>query len=115
MLDYRGGAKNVSLCASCEKSEQATLTNETISIYEGLEEVENVLVRICDLCGNIIAIPARSMLPIKLATEKLLDSEKVSKIEDITVELKSIVDSEKKLKTKSEPDNKQEYPLEAVE
>ena len=115
MYNYREGVKNASLCAICEKKVQATLTNETLSLCEGLEEVDNILVRICDVCGNITAIPARSMLPIQQVGERLLDSKMVSKIEDITVELKSIVDSQKAVKEKSAPDYQHGFPLEAAE
>ena len=95
MLDYREGAKCNTLCAYCNKSVPATLSNETLSLCKGLKEVANTLVLVCDECGNMTGIPAKSMLPIQQGAESLIDSELVSKIEDVTVELKSLVDKEK--------------------
>ena len=95
MLDYREGAKSGAICAYCNKSVTATLSNVTLSLSEGLKEVESVLVDICDECGNMTGIPAKSILPIQQGAESLIDSELVSKIEDVTVELKSLVDNEK--------------------
>ena len=114
MHNYRKGAKNEALCAYCKKSVSSTLTNETLSICKGLEEVENVLVRVCDKCGNMITIPARSMLPIQHAAERLIDSKLVSNVEEVTVELKSLVDKEKVHDQESEPDYQHGYPLQAT-
>ena len=66
-----------------------------LSLCKGLKEVANALVLVCDECGNMTGIPAKSMLPIQQAAESLIDSELVSKIEDVTVELKSQVEKEK--------------------
>ena len=95
MIDYKEGAKCTSVCAHCERSVPATLKNETLSLCEGEEEVENVLVDICDICGNITAIPARSLPPIHKAIKKLVKSEVVSEAGKVTIDLKSIVDKEK--------------------
>ena len=111
MYNYREGTKNEALCAYCKKSVPSTLTNETLSICKGLEEVENVLVRVCDKCGNMITIPARSMLPIQHAAERLIESKLVSNVEEVTVELKSMVDKEQIHDQESEPDSQYEYRL----
>ena len=115
MNNYQEGAKGASLCASCGKRVAVTLTNETISLCEGLEEVENALVRVCDECGNMTAIPARSLLPVQEAFKKLFDSKAVSDYSEITIELKSKVDARKELDKKSEPDYHEEFPLVAAE
>ena len=114
MNDYQKGAKNEALCAYCKKSVPSTLSSETLSICKGLEEVENVLVRLCDKCGNMITIPARSMLPIQQAAERLIDSKLVSKIEEVTVELKTLVDKEKMTNRQTVPDYQYEYPMRAT-
>ena len=115
MYDYREGAKITSLCAHCEKKVTSTLTNTTLSLCKGLEEVEGVLVRICNECGNIASIPHRSVEPIQLAMKKLVDSGAVSERGKIPVELKSFVVREKGFNRKSEPSHQEEYPLVVTE
>ena len=114
MLVYREGAKSASLCAFCEKKVDVTLTSETLSLCNGLEEVENVLVNICDECGNIASTPHRSVFPIQQAMKRLVESGVVSERGEIPVELKSKVDAENSRKKESEPDNQHEYPLQAT-
>ncbi len=109
MSDYRVGLKLDSVCAHCETSVRATLTSVTLSLCEGSEEVENVLVLICDECGNMTGIPARSLPPIQQAMKRLVESGVVTDRSDIPVELKSKVDEKK-----SELDYPQEYPLVAA-
>ena len=114
MLDYREGVKSPSLCAFCEKGVTATLTSETLSLCKGLEEVENVLIEICDECGNIASIPHRSVSLIQQAMKKLVESGVASELGKIQVELKSRVDAENSRKNESELDNQHEYPLQAT-
>ena len=49
-------------------------------------------------------IPHRSVLPIQQATRRLVNSKVVSDVGTVTVELKSIVASEKELNSEAEPD-----------
>ena len=114
MLDYREGVKSPSLCAFCEKGVTATLTSETLSLCKGLEEVENVLIEVCDECGNIASIPHRSVSLIQQAMKKLVESGVASELGKIPVELKSRVDAENSRKKESEPDYQHEYPLQAT-
>ena len=114
MLDYRNGAKCTTVCAYCKKSVPATLTNETLSLCKGLEEVENSLVLVRDECGNMTGIPARSLPPIQQAIKKLIKSGTVSDNNKITTELKSKVDARKELNKKSKPNYQHEYPLQAT-
>ena len=95
MIDYRDGAKSPGPCAFCNKIVPTTLKSETLSLSEGLEEVKNVLVRICDECGNMVSIPARSLPPLHQAFKKLEESGMVSDRDEITTELKSFVDARK--------------------
>ena len=114
MIEYQEGAKVNSICAYCEKSEISTLTNTTVSICEGLEEVENVLARICDECGNMVSIPARSLPPIHQARRKIIESGTVPNSGGITTELKSKVDARKNSNNNTEQDYPKEYPLVAA-
>ena len=93
MYNYQKGTKINSLCVFCEKRVISTFTNETLSLCNGLEEVENVLVRVCDECGNIASIPHRSVAPIQQVMKKLVESGAVSDVGEITTELKSHVDA----------------------
>ena len=72
MYDYTEGTKYDSLCAFCEKRVPATLTSVTLSLCKGLAEVENVLVDVCDVCGNMCSVPAESMPSIQQTASKKL-------------------------------------------
>ena len=115
MDDYQEGEKFVSLCAHCEKRVSATLKSETLSLCDGAEEVKNVLVDICSECGNMTAIPAKSLPSIQQAMKKLVESGVVTERSEITVELKSNVDRQKRLDNMSRADQLEEYPLVAAE
>ena len=115
MADYTEGKKLISRCAYCEKRVSSTLTYVTVSLCEGLEEVENVLLRVCDECGNMCSIPHQSVLPIQQAMKRLVESGAVSDRSEIPWDLKSKVDAKKSGERKSEPDYPSEYPLEAAE
>ena len=115
MIEYREGAKIISLCAHCEKKVSSTLSSETLSICNGLKEVENVLVRICEECGNIVSTPHRSVSPIQRAIKYLVETGAVPNYDSITIELKSIVDREEGLNSKPELDYNGKYPLVAAE
>ena len=75
MTDYREGAKCEAVCAVIvNKAYQQLLQRLLLSLCKGLEEVESVLVDICDECGNMIAIPVRSLPPIQQAIKNLIES-----------------------------------------
>ena len=114
MFEYREGAKCEAICANCKKSVPATLKSETVSLCEGLEEIENVLLDVCDICGSICSIPYKSLEPIQDATKRLLESKAVSSYREITVELKSKVDEKKAGERKSASDFQHEYPMQAT-
>ena len=114
MYDYQEGAKSASLCASCNKKVPVTLTKETLSFCEGLEEVDDVLVYICDVCGNMCSIPAESLLPIQQTIQKLLQSKLVATADDITVELKTLVERKQGLGKESAQNLQEDYSLVAA-
>ena len=111
MIDYREGAKVNSVCAYCKTSVTSTLANVTLSLCEGKDEVENVLVRVCNECGNMVSIPARSLPPIQQALKRLVETGVVADYGEITTELKSRVDARKARDSKSELDNQFVYSL----
>ena len=113
MINYQEGAKCTAVCGYCNKSVPATLTNVTLSLCEGIEEVKDVLVDTCDECGNMIAIPARSLPPIRQACKKLVESGRVSNGK-VTTELKSIVDARKTARGNTEGNYPQEFSQSAA-
>ena len=114
MNDYWEGVKSPGPCGYCKKVVPTTFTNVTLSLCEGVEEVENVLVRICDECGNMVSIPARSLPAIHQARRKIIESGRVPDSGGITTELKSKVDARKSFNKSTEGDYLQEYPLVAA-
>ena len=114
MREHSNGSKCEAACVDCGKRVHATHRIETVSLCEGLEEIENVLVVVCDECSGICSIPYKSLAPIQDANDRLIKSKAVSSFGEITLELKSQVDARIKLKQKSEPDFPHEYPLQAI-
>ena len=115
MQEYSNGAKCEAVCANCGTSVPATHKNETVSLCEGLEEIENVLALICDQCGSICSIPYKSVKPIQDAVARLIDTKAVSNYGEITIELKSQADARKEHGKKSEPEYQDEYTQVAAE
>ena len=93
MLNNQEGAKCKAVCSNCGGSVSATHKSETISLCEGLEEIDNVLSVICDKCGSICSIPYKSIEPVQDAIESLIKSKAVSGYGEITIELKSQVEA----------------------
>ena len=114
MFEYKHGSKSSSICAVCDKKVPATLKNETISLCGGLEEIEDVLIVVCDECGNICSIPYKSIEPIQDASDRLLESKAVSRYGEITLELKSQADARKVSGSESVSNPQHEYPLQAT-
>ena len=114
MFEHKHGSKSSSICAVCDKKVPATLKNETISLCEGLEEIEDVLIVVCDECGNICSIPYKSIEPIQDASDRLLESNAVSRYGEIALELKSQVEARRDSESKSELDNQHEYSLQVT-
>ena len=104
MNDYKEGTKRIAVCTHCERSVQTTLSRKTLSLCKGLKEVENVLIRICDECGNITSYPAKSMSPIQQIMRELIESKIVSGYSEMSIELKIIEDKKKEFNSESEPD-----------
>ena len=115
MYDYSEGTKYDSLCAFCDKSVPATLTSVTLSLCKGLAEIENDLVDVCNECGNMCSVPAESLPSIQQTARKLLESKVVTNLNDITIDLKSIVDQELDHEEVSRPEYQEKYSLEAAE
>ena len=114
MPEFKNGLKCKAVCDDCGKSVSATFKNETISLCEGLEEIENVLVVVCNECSGICSIPYKSLEPIQNASERLIKSKTVSGYGEITLELKSQVDKKKAGERQSESDFQHEHPMQAT-
>ena len=114
MKEYREGDKIPSICANCNKGVTATLTNETISLCEGLQDIENVIVDICDECGHMCSISHEFVKPVQQAVKKLLASKAVSDSREITIELKSQVNDKKASSRNTVRNYPQEFPLVAA-
>ena len=95
IADYKEGKKLASDCGFCETRTSSTVTYVTLSLCEGLEEVGNVLLLVCDECGNMGLIPHQSVFPIQQAMKRLVESGVVTDRGDIPVKLKSKVDEKK--------------------
>ena len=73
--------------ALCERDGlvTTTFTFRDVPFRNGLDSVSNILVAVCDECGDIVAIPPQSSLEIKTAREKAA----------VSVDLKTAIKSSK--------------------
>ena len=83
-------------------------------MHNGLEEVENVLVDVCDECGNITSFPHQSISPIQQAMKRLVESGIASEVGKIPFNLKSTADSINVSESESMPNYQQDYPIRAT-
>ncbi len=114
MNKFFAGTKSTSLCAHCEKKVASTLSYATLSLCEGVESVDNILVYICDECGNLAETPQRSVFPIQQAIKRILESKVVSDTGEITVKVTSVVISKKGIDSKLRSKNIHKYSFHAT-
>ena len=73
MTRYEPGDKSRAVCENCESVVDTTFAIRDVSFNDGVGMAENVLVAVCDVCDNIVAIPSQSVITIAEA-RKLAES-----------------------------------------
>ncbi|SFU81345.1 hypothetical protein [Pseudomonas sp. OV546] len=69
MTFYKEGDKSQAICEDCESVVHTTFQRRNVPFDDGVGEVENVLVAVCDICDRVVAVPAQSTPAIKAARE----------------------------------------------
>ena len=74
MTRYEPGDKSRAVCESCESVVSTTFAVRDVSFSDGVGTAKDILVAVCDLCDDVVAIPAQSVISIseirKLAESK---------------------------------------------
>jgi hypothetical protein len=75
---YRSGEKISAICEACGTVQQATFAYRDVPFSDGFGVVKDILVAVCDECGEIIATPAQSTPAIRAARETAVKPIEVS-------------------------------------
>jgi hypothetical protein len=69
---YEEGEKSKAICSSCQQLVTSTFARRDVPFSDGNGEVKNILVSVCDLCDQVVAIPAQSTPAIREARQKVV-------------------------------------------
>jgi len=61
MRALKQGDRGQAICPACRARVTTTYEYRTVRLERTGVDVENVLVGVCDLCGEIVSIPAESL------------------------------------------------------
>ena len=64
MTRYEPGDKSRAVCESCESVVNTTFAIRNVSFNDGVGIAENILVAVCDVCKDTVAIPSQSVVTI---------------------------------------------------
>lgn len=67
MTSYQPGDKSTAVCWHCESRVTTTFVLRDVPFSDGSGTVYGVLAAVCDLCGNVVAVPARSTQKVATA------------------------------------------------
>jgi hypothetical protein len=71
---FSEGDKSQAICADCKKVRTTTFGYRDVPFSDGRSMVKNILVGVCDHCGNVASIPAQSTPAISMARTKSSES-----------------------------------------
>lgn len=60
MTTYQPGDKSTAVCWSCETKVSTTFAHCDVPFGDGSGTARGILAAHCDLCGNVVALPAQS-------------------------------------------------------
>jgi hypothetical protein len=64
MKRYEPGDKGRAVCESCESVVSTTFAVRDVPFSDGVGTAKDILVAVCDLCDDVVAIPAQSVASI---------------------------------------------------
>lgn len=59
-LPYSEGGKSAAICTRCNEIVSTTFAMRDVDFGDGTKDVRNVLAAVCDLCLDVVGIPAQS-------------------------------------------------------
>lgn len=67
---YEDGEKSKAICTRCKQLVSTTFMRCDVPLSDGKGEVKNILAAICDVCSEVVAVPAQSTPAIREARQK---------------------------------------------
>ena len=67
---YEEGEKSKAVCDHCGQLVSTTFARRDVPFSDGKCEVKNILAAVCDVCGEVAAVPAQSTPAIREARRK---------------------------------------------
>lgn len=67
---YDEGEKSKAICEGCRQLVNTTFSRRDVPFSDGKGEAKNILAAVCDLCDEVVAIPAQSTPAIREARQK---------------------------------------------
>jgi hypothetical protein len=67
---YEEGEKSKAICHHCKQLVSTTFTRRDVPFSDGKGEVKNILSAVCDVCDQVVAVPAQSTPAIREARQK---------------------------------------------
>lgn len=65
---FQEGARSKAICSHCRKVVGTTFVRRDVSFSDGSKRVaKNILVAVCDVCGQVAAIPPESTAAVRKA------------------------------------------------
>ncbi|MGF6722740.1 hypothetical protein P3T43_002091 [Paraburkholderia sp. GAS41] len=69
---YEEGEKSKAICETCDQIVTTTFVRRDVPFSDGNGEAKNILVSVCDLCDEMVAVPAQSTPAIREARLKIV-------------------------------------------
>ena len=74
MKFFHEGGHSKTICESCAKVQTTTFMYRDVPFSDAAGVVKDILVGVCDGCGEVVAVPAQSTAAIRSAREKATES-----------------------------------------
>lgn len=69
---FKEGDKSKAICSSCEDVVSTTFKYRDVPFSDGVGCVKNILVSVCDCCGQVVATPPQSTPTIQASHAQLV-------------------------------------------
>lgn len=64
---FHEGDKSKAICSHCGKLVGTTFVRRDVPLSDGNRVAKNILVAVCDVCGEVVATPPESTAAIRMA------------------------------------------------
>ena len=67
---FKEGDKSKAICSFCKDVVSTTFKHRDVPFSDGIGVAKNILVSVCDCCGQVVATPPQSTPAIRLSRAK---------------------------------------------